>query len=377
MNFVISSTLLLNHLQSVSKVINSKNTLPILDNVLFHIQKNELVLTASDLETTIISKISLENVTGSGQIAIDAKRLMSTLRETPEQPLTFNINNDTLAVEITTERARFNMMGMNGIDFPALPGLKEEKTVSLRIKTEYLANGINKTLFATANDDLRPVMNGIYIQVVDGEMTMVASDSHKLVRYIYKNVKSEVNSSFILPQKPAMMLKNILPKNDPETEIMLEFDDKNAYFVFNDYKLVCRLVEGRYPSYDAVIPQNNPNRMIVDRLDFLNALRRVSVYTNPASSLIKIEYFPNETIVSGQDIDFSISAVEHVSCIYEGDAMEMGFKSLFLIEILSNLSSTQITMQMSDPSRAGIIVPTDNENEEEDILMLIMPMMVG
>ena len=376
MNFVVSSTALLNHLQSISKVISSKNTLPILDNVLFDLQGNQLVMTASDLETTVITRMDLENAKGDGIIALDAKRLMSTLRETPEQPLSFNIDVDSLAIEISTERAKFNMMGMNGIDFPVLPNLDETKTAKVQLKAEALLNGITKTIFAAANDELRPVMNGVFFQVQDGKLTMLASDSHKLVRFVRSNIPSNITSTFIMPQKPASLLKNILPKNDSESIVELEFDDKNAYFEISGFKLVCRLVEGRYPSFDAVIPQNNPNKVQIDRVEWLNALRRVSVYSNPASNLVKLEIGANEIVISAQDIDFSISATERINCVFDGDALEIGFKSLFLIEILNNINSSDVVLEMSDPSRAGLVLPAEKDNPDEDVLMLIMPMMI-
>jgi len=375
MKFVISSTELLNHLQAISRVISNKNTLPILDNFLFQLSDNELKITASDLETTLITSIKLENVTDEGIIAIPAKILTDTLKEFPEQPLTFEINTDTLGVVITTENGKYSIVGQNGEDFPQLPIIKDDKKNTIQLPANVLLNGIAKTLFATADDELRPVMNGIFIELFSDNMTFVASDAHKLVRYRRMDVKAEQEASFILPKKPASLLKSILPKE--ENDVLLEFDDKNAFFTLSNYKLVSRLVEGNYPSYNSVIPTNNPNKLTVDRLDLYNALKRVSLFSNQASNLIKLELTGNQINVSAQDIDFSISANERLNCQYEGDDMEIGFKSSFLIEILSNLASSDVLVELSDPSRAGIIFPIEKDNTDEDVLMLLMPMMIN
>lgn len=375
MNFVVSSTELLGHLLAVGRVISSKNTLPILDNFLFTIETNELTITASDLETTFMSKMKLDNVTGSGSIAIEAKRLTSTLKEFPEQPLTFNINDDSLAIDILSENGKFSVVGQKGEDFPQLPTLVEENKSSINLTSELLLTGITKSIFATANDELRPVMNGIFIELGEENMTFVASDAHKLVRYRRTDAKSEKAASFILPQKPASLLKNVLSKE--EKPVVLEFDEKNAFFEFEGYKLVCRLVEGNYPNYDSVIPTNNPNKLTIDRLELLNTIKRVSVFSNQASNLIKLQLAGNQITLSAQDIDFSISAYERLNCQYTGDEMEIGFKSVFLLEILANISSSDVVVELSDPSRAGILLPAEKENEDEDVLMLLMPMMIN
>ena len=375
MKFVISSTELLSHLQAISRVISNKNTLPILDNFLFQLIDKELKITASDLETTLITTISLENVTDEGSIAIPARILTDTLKEFPDQPLTFDINNETFAIVITTENGKYNVVGQNGEDFPQLPVIKEDQKTTIKLTADVLLSGITKTLFATADDELRPVMNGIYIELFPDNMTFVASDAHKLVRYRRNDVKADQESSFILPKKPASLLKAILPKE--ENEVMLEFDDKNAFFTLSNYKLVSRLVEGNYPSYNSVIPTNNPNKLTIDRLELYNALKRVALFSNQASNLVKLELKGNQLNVSAQDIDFSISANERLNCQYEGDDMEIGFKSSFLIEILSNMASTDVLVELSDPSRAGILFPAEKENDDEDVLMLLMPMMIN
>ncbi|MDX9697329.1 MAG: DNA polymerase III subunit beta, partial [Bacteroidales bacterium] len=312
MKFVISSTALLSHLQAISRVISNKNTLPILDNFLFKLGKKELKITASDLETTLITTIQLENVTDEGSIAIPARILTDTLKEFPDQPLTFDINSDTFGVTITTENGKYNIVGQNGDDFPQLPTIKKDQKNSIQLPANVLLSGITKTLFATADDELRPVMNGIYIELFADNMTFVASDAHKLVRYKRLDVKAENEASFILPKKPASLLKTILPKE--QNDVLIEFDDKNAFFTLAEYKLVSRLVEGNYPSYNSVIPTNNPNKLTIDRLELFNALKRVALFSNQASNLVKLELKGNQLNVSAQDIDFSISANERLNC---------------------------------------------------------------
>jgi len=375
MKFVISSTELLGHLASINKVISSKHTLPILDNFLFNLQNSELVITATDLETTMITRIELDNAEGEGIIALEARRLTTMLREFPEQPLTFEIDMDSLKVEILSENGKFSIVGQNGEDFPQLPVIQEESSTSLKLSSNMFSVGINKTLFATADDELRPVMNGIFIEILPESITFVASDSHKLVRYRRLDVKLASSSKFILPKKPASLLKNILPSD--ETEITLQTDKNNAFFSINGYQLICRLVEGEYPTYDAVIPTNNPYKVIADRLAIANTIKRVAVFSNQASNLIKIKLEPNQLIISAQDIDFSISAYEKLNCQYDGEEMEIGFKSVFLTEILLNISSSSVVFELSDPSRAGLILPLDKDNTTEDELMLLMPMMIN
>jgi DNA polymerase-3 subunit beta len=374
MKFVVSSVDLLNHLQNVSRVISSKNTLPILDNVLFKLDGNNLELTASDLESTFVTSMKLENASDSGTIAIPARLLLDTLKEFPDQPLTFDVNLDDFKIVINSENGQYDLPGQNGDDFPQLPSLKDEKS-SVQIPAELLLNGLTNTLFATADDELRPVMNGVFFELSSKELTFVASDAHKLVRYTRSDAKSESDASFIMPKKPSSLLKNILPKESGE--VLVEFDLKNAFFTLSNYKLVCRLVEGNYPSYNSVIPTDNPNKVIIDRLKFYNALKRVSVFSNQASNLVKLQMTGNQMTVSAQDIDFSISAYERIPCQYEGDDLEIGFKSVFLLEILQNLNSADVVIELSDPSRAGILLPLEKESESEDVLMLLMPMMIN
>lgn len=375
MKFVVSSTELLGHLQAISRVISSKNTLPILDNFLFNVSGNDIEITASDLESTLITRMRLDNITGSGTIALPARILLDTLKEFSEQPLTFDVNPETLAVVINSENGRFSIVGQNGIDFPVLPVIKKEKRFSFNIAADILLSGISRTLFATADDELRPVMGGILVEASPEKLTFVASDAHKLVRYQRSDAKADDTASFILPKKPASLLKNILPKESGVVSV--EFDDRNAFFNLSDYKVVCRLVEGNYPNYNSVIPKNNPRKVRIDRLELYNILRRVSVFSNQASNLVKLQFTPNQITVSAQDVDFSISAYERHKCLYEGDEMEIGFKSVFLLEILSNITSQDVIIELADPTRAGLFLPSETSNEEEDLLMLLMPMMIN
>src|ERR1035437_2787040 len=330
MKFVVSRSDSLNHLQSISRVISSKNTLPILDNFLFNLEDKQLEITASDVESTFVTRMTLENATESGSIAIPAKILLDTLKEFTDQPLTFDISPDNLSVVIISANGQFNIVGQNAIDFPQVPSVKDDKKTSLRLNYEILLRGINKTLFATADDELRPVMNGVFIELTDKSLTFVASDAHKLVRYRRTDVKPKADASFILPKKPAALLKNLLPKET--NDVLIEFDDKNALFTLTNYTLVCRLVEGAYPSYSAVIRTDSPNTLTIDRLEIYNSLRRVSVFANQASNLVKLAIVGNEITVSAQDLDFTISAYERLNCQYEGEDLEIGFKSPFLIE---------------------------------------------
>jgi len=375
MKFVVSSMELLSHLQAISRVISNKNTLPILDNFLFSLEGSTLEITASDLESTLITTMQLENADGDGLIAIPARILTDTLKEFPDIPLTFNINLDSMMVVIQSENGKFTIMGQRGAEFPQMPQLREEQKQTVDMDAEILMSGVNRTLFATADDELRPVMNGIFIELSPDDITFVASDAHKLVRYKRTDAKAERASSFILPKKPASLLKNILGKES--SPVRLEFDEKNASFTLTNYRIVCRLVEGNYPSYNSVIPMDNPYKMTIDRVEFLNTLKRVSVFSNQASNLVKLSLTGNQLTISAQDIDFSISATERLNCQYEGEDMEIGFKSTFLVEILANLPSADVLVEMSDPTRAGILLPSGNENESEDILMLLMPMMIN
>ncbi|MDD2799280.1 MAG: DNA polymerase III subunit beta [Bacteroidales bacterium] len=373
MKFVVSSTDLLAHLQTIGRVINSKNTIPILDSFLFSLTGSQLTLTASDGDTTLITSLQVADSEGDGVFAIVAKNLLDPIRELPEQPLTFDIDDSSLEILINYQNGKYNLIGQQGDDYPQSPVLRENNT-SFNVEVMALLNGINRTIFATADDELRPVMNGIYFDINEDDITFVSSDSHKLVRFRNETVKAGTKAAFILPKKPATMLKNILPKEQGSVEVA--FDDRIANFTFANYKIICRLIEGRFPNYNSVIPQNNPFRITVDRIQLMSALRRVSHFSNQGSNLIKLQVEDNRIMITAQDIDFSTSAEEAVSCQYSDMAIKIGFKSSFLVDILNNINSTEVILELADPSRAGIVLPLEQE-ENEDLLMLLMPMMLN
>lgn len=374
MKFVVSSATLLNHLQAISKVINSKNALPILDCFLLNLKENTLSLTAADNETRLETSVEVSNAEGEGMLAVNSKNLLDPLRELPDQPLTFDVNDETLEVFIYYHNGKYNFVGVKGDEYPQPKELKSESAMLLTMDASILYEGINRTIFATADDELRPVMNGIYFDITADDVTFVASDGHKLVRVINKSVKGEGRSSFILPKKPANLLKSLLPRENGTVQI--KFDENNAYIQMANYTMICRFVEGRYPNYNSVIPKENPNNVVLDRLTFLAALKRVAVFSNPASSLVKLQLSDDKIVVSAQDIDFLTSAEETISCQYDGKTMSIGFKAVFLIDILNNIPSGDVRLELSDPSRAGIVLPVENE-EDEEMLALLMPMMLN
>ena len=373
MKFIVSSSTLFSHLQAISRVINSKNSLPILDCVLIELQEGTLTMTASDNETTLSTTIEVSEYEGEGAFAISSKTILEALKENPEQPLDFNVNLETLAINVTYQNGNYSLMGQDALEFPRLKQLSNN-VVNLTISAETLLAGINRCVFATADDELRPVMNGVYFDITPQDITMVASDGHKLVRNKSFSVVSNEKAAFILPKKPSTLLKNLLPKE--QGDVTISFDDSNALFTLENYQMNCRLIEGRYPNYNSVIPQNNPHKAIVDRASFISALRRVSVFSSQASSLIKLSLDENAIVISAQDMDFSTSAEETLVCQYDGKPMSIGFKSSFLIEILNNMTAQNVVIELADPSRAGVIVPEEQE-ENEDILMLLMPMMLN
>lgn len=373
MKFIVSSTALFSHLQAVSRVINSKNTLPILDCFLFELEDGTLSVTVSDSETTMVTTLEVNESDANGRFAIVAKTLLDALKEIPEQPLTFDVNVETYEVGVQYQNGKYGLMAQNADEFPqsVTPG---DNSVRVEMDAEILLGGINRAIFATADDELRPVMNGIYFDITTEDITMVASDGHKLVRCKTLAAKGNERAAFILPKKPATLLKNLLPKE--QGSVSIEFDERNAVFVLASYRMVCRLIEGRYPNYNSVIPQNNPHKVIVDRMQLIGALRRVSIFSSQASSLIKLRMQENQIVISAQDIDFSTSAEETQICQYAGTPMSIGFKSTFLIDILNNISAEEVVIELADPSRAGVVVPVE-QAEDEDLLMLLMPMMLN
>ena len=373
MKFIVSSSTLFSHLQAISRVINSKNSLPILDCVLIELQEGTLTMTASDNETTLSTTIEVSDYEGEGSFAISSKTILEALKENPEQPLDFNVDLETLSINVNYQNGNYSLMGQNAMEFPHLKQMSNSM-VNLTMGADILLNGINRCVFATADDELRPVMNGVYFDITPQDVTMVASDGHKLVRNKTYSATSNEKAAFILPKKPANLLKNLLGKE--QGDVTINFDDSNALFTLENYQMNCRLIEGRYPNYNSVIPQNNPHKAIIDRTSFISGLRRVSVFSSQASSLIKLSLDTNQITISAQDRDFSTSAEETLVCQYDGKPMSIGFKSSFLIEILNNLASQNVVIELADPSRAGVIVPEEQE-ENEDILMLLMPMMLN
>ncbi|MBP3715577.1 MAG: DNA polymerase III subunit beta [Phocaeicola sp.] len=373
MKFIVSSTGLYSHLQAVSRVINSKNSLPILDCVLMEVKEGRITLTASDSESTLSTSFEVNDSDGEGRFAVSAKKFLDSLKEIPEQPITFDVNTSSMEITIYYQNGKYSLVGQNAEDFPLAPGLGES-AIHVEMETKILLNGINRTLFATADDELRPVMNGIYMDMTTADITFVASDGHRLVREKSSAAQAPAKAAFILPKKPANILKALVTKS--EDKMTIDFDEKNAIIVFNEYKLICRLIEGRYPNYNSVIPQNNPNKVRIDRQTLTSALRRVSVFSSQASSLIKLHLDSNLVQISAQDIDFSTSAEEKLNCEYSGNPMSIGFKSTFLIDILNNLASDEVIIELADPSRAGVILPSEQE-EKDDVLMLLMPMMLN
>lgn len=372
MKFIVSSSALLKQLQSISGVLNSSNTLPILDNFLFEIKENKLIASASDLETTMTTTIDLEKAEKDGNIAIPAKLLLDTLKTFPDQPLNFNIDEQTKGIELASDNGKYKLSGHNGDEFPKVPEL--EAPSKLAIESGSLFNAVNKTLFATGNDELRPVMSGVLFELSDEGLTFVATDAHKLVRYKRSDAKSDRNASFIMPKKPLNLLKSITSGIDAEIEI--HYNDTNAYFKAGNVELMCRLIDGKYPNYDAVIPKENPNVLTIDRKKILSSIKRVSIFSNKTTHQVRLKIVGSELQVSAEDLDFSNEAVERLTCQYVGEDMEIGFNSRFLLEMLNNLETENVKLEMSAPNRAGILFPETSE-DEEDILMLVMPVMLN
>ena len=372
MKFNVSSSKLFAQLQAASRVIAAKNSLQILEAVLFDLEGDVLTLTASDSETTIRTSLPVEDAQGAGKVAVGGKLLLETLKEFPEQPLTFQIDDQNFGLNITSANGTYSFVGANGLEYPEMP--VEDGNNSFTMPAGVLLDAIDKTIFCTADDELRPVMNGIFFDLTEEKITMVATDAHRLVRYTNTNVKGEQAVSFILPKKPAQLLRQVLQK---ETDnVLVTFGQKNAKFSFGSTVIVCRQIEGRFPNYNAVIPQNNDNKVIVDRQTIVNACKRVAVFANTGTSLLKLALSENQIKISAQDIAFYTSAEETISCDYSGMPMSIGFKAPFLIAILANMASQDVVLQLADPARAGLVLPAENE-EGQDLLVLLMPMLLN
>lgn len=372
MKFIASSTDLLKNLQGISGVLSTNNTLPILDNFLFEIKNKELVLSASDLETTMITRMAIESKE-NGSICIPARILLDTLKTFPNLPLTFTIDEKSFGIEISSDFGKYKLTGYNAVEFPRIPQLEGASNVA--ITSEILSRALNKTIFATGNDELRPVMSGVYCQLSDADVTFAATDAHKLVRYRRTDCKSDRAASFILPKKAINLLRSQLATTS--AVVTVEYNNTNALFSYDDTQLVCRLIDGKYPNYEAVIPKQNPNKLTIERGALLGSLKRVSIFSNKTTHQVRLKIAGSELTISAEDLDFANAASERLTCSYEGEDMEIGFNSRFLIEMLNNLESKEILIEMSAPNRAGILMPTEYDNASENILMLVMPVMLN
>jgi len=371
MKFIVNSTALLRELQKLNGVISSNNTLPILDNFLFDINSNNMTIIASDLETTMMSTISVE-ADVDGKITIPARILIDTLKTFSNQPLTFIVNTETFGIEMSSEMGNYKLAGQNANEFPKTPKLNGSSITT--IKGDILANAINKTLFASGNDELRPVMSGMFCELSSEQITFVATDAHKLVKHTRTDISSDKTASFILPKKPLTILKNNI---SDDADIKLEFNDTNALFTFNNITIICRLIDGKYPNYEAVIPKENPNKLTIETASLLSSIKRVSIYANKTTHQIRLKIAGSELQITSEDLDFANKAEERLSCQYEGTDMEIGFNSKFVIDMLNNIGAEQISLEMSAPNRAGIILPLDGLEEGENTLMLVMPVMLN
>lgn len=371
MKFIVSSTQLLRQLQTLSGVLNSSNTLPILDHILFELKPKQLCITATDLETTISAVLEVES-SEEGRLAIPARLLLETLKTFPEQPLTFSqAENNTL--EISSEQGKYALAYADAAEFPQAVEVTDASTI--QVVGDTLATAINNTIFASGNDDLRPVMSGVFFQLSSTGLTFVATDAHKLVKYERTDVVASETAEFIMPKKPLNLLKSVLVGS--ESEVKIEYNNSNVQFSFDETVMVCRLIDGKYPNYEAVIPKENPNVMSINRIQFLNTVKRVSIFANKTTHQIRLRIAGAELHISAEDIDYSNKAEERLSCSFQGDDMQIGFNARFLTEMLNNLSSEEIQLELSLPNRAGIITPVDGLEAGELVTMLVMPVMLN
>ncbi len=371
MKFIVSSSYLLKQLQFIGGIINNNNTLPILDNFLFQLDNNSLTVSASDLETTISSKLEVES-NKKGSICIPARLLLDTLKTFPEQPLTFTVEENNI-IEISSNHGKYALAYASGEEFPNAIELQDP--TSTKLLGDVLSTAISKTIFAAGNDDLRPVMSGVFFQFSTEGLTFVATDAHKLVKYTRKDIVAPQASEFIMPKKPLNLLKSVLAGS--EEEVTIEYNESNAKFSFENTQMICRLIDGKYPNYEAVIPKENPNKLTIERNLFLNSVRRVSIFSNKTTHQIRLKIAGAELNVSAEDMDYSNKAEERLTCDYQGDDMQIGFNSRFLTEMLNNLSSSEVSLEMSLPNRAGILTPVDGLDEGEIVVMLVMPVMLN
>ena len=373
MNFIVSSSYLLKNLNAINGVITSNPIIPILDNVLFEIENGNLLITASDLQTSVMVEIQIESK-GDGSVAIPAKILIDTLKNLPEQPVTFSIDDENYNIEINSDNGRYKLAGENATDFPKVPQVTDGYSIDLSSKL--LSNAISNTIFSTSTDELRPAMTGVFLKLSTSSCTFVSTDGHRLVKYVRSDISGdEVDHEMILPRKSLNLLKSTLP-SDKSSDVKLEFNASNAFFSFDNVKMVCRLIDERYPDYENVIPLDNSNNIVIDKLEVLSSLKRISIYANKTTNQVRFKISGGEILISAEDLDFSNEANERISCEHDGADIEIGFNAKFLIEILSNLNSTRVTFKLSEPNKAGLIIP-DEMDEDEDITMLVMPVMLN
>lgn len=371
MKFIVSSSALLKQLSGINGVITTNPVVPILENFLFEIENSKLTVTASDLQTSMITEIEVESKE-SGSIAVPAKILLETLRNLPEQPVNFTIDEETYSIEISSDNGRYKLAGENATDFPKVPTVSDDFSVTL--STEILSSAINNTIFATSNDELRPAMTGVYMNLTDTNTTFVATDGHRLVRYRRVDVASENGNAIIIPRKALNLLKATLPSDN--TDVSIEFNVSNAFFKFDNIRMICRLIDERFPDYENVIPSDNTNIMTIDRQEFLSSLKRIAIYANKTTHQVRLKLTGSELQISAEDLDFSNEANERLSCEHDGEDLEIGFNARFLIEMLNNIGGKKVEMDFSEANRAGLILPADKE-ENEDVLMLVMPVMLN
>ncbi|MFZ5971949.1 MAG: DNA polymerase III subunit beta [Bacteroidota bacterium] len=371
MKFIVNSSYLLKQLSNINGVITTNPVVPILENFLFEIDKTNLTVTASDLQTSMITELTVESKE-KGNIAVPARILLDTLKNLPDQPVTFSIDESTYSIEISSDNGRYKLSGENATDFPKVPSVSND--FSANISTEVLARAINNTIFATSSDELRPAMTGVYVNLGEKNTTFVATDGHRLVRYRRTDVKSDNGNTIIIPRKALNLLKATLPTEN--TDVSIDFNMSNAFFKFGNIRMICRLIDERFPDYENVIPSSSSIKMTINRNDFLSSLKRISIYANKTTHQVRLKITGSELQVSAEDLDFSNEANERLSCEHEGEDIEIGFNAKFLIEMLSNLDTDQIRLNMNAPNKAGVIFPAEKD-KAEDILMLVMPVMLN
>ncbi len=371
MKFIVNSSYLLKQLSYINGVITANPVVPILENFLFEIDKSRLTVTASDLQTSMITEINVESKE-KGNIAVPARILLDTLKNLPDQPVTFSMDESTYSIELSSDNGRYKLSGENATDFPKVPSVSND--FSAAISSDVLARAINNTIFATSNDELRPAMTGVYVNLADKSTTFVATDGHRLVRYRRTDVKSENGSTIIIPRKALNLLKATLPSEN--TDVTIDFNAANAFFKFGSIRMICRLIDERFPDYENVIPAASTIKMTINRTDFLSSLKRISIYANKTTHQVRLKITGSELQVSAEDLDFSNEANERLACEHEGEDIEIGFNARFMVEMLSNLDTDQIRLNMSAPNKAGVILPVEKD-KNEDILMLVMPVMLN